>query len=401
MLIKIDDSVGEFLKNTNLEEDNKYLIKIFNNLAKTNSEGNHIVTGSFNTIKIIKNLESLDVSSRLTFEVIFNKISTNGRYETLVSDYILLKDPSSDFRKYCCSENNNNVFEVPINYFDEYKKLNNTMFICEDINDFKFYRNITNLFIVNVMKINNIKINLSFGNGGGARSEKVYEQYIKDKQIILVIADSDKRYPDDKDGQTLQKLRRIYSFYNSETITDLLGLSVREKENLIPPSIYLLSANGSAKKSLELLKIIENSNSSDILRFFDYKDGLSSDKIKNEGELNFFRDLILESHKQASSSKEQNLKTDLNKINFLIGGVGKKISEQFNCNFLEMNLNEELSSKSIKEELPISVMENLEKTIRVKEDLFDNLPAYIKPDLEKICLKVFSWGCASEFTAYG
>lgn len=146
---------------------------------------------------------------------------------------------------------------------------------CENVEDSNFYMNI---FEALSNGKNRVYIKKDAYGGGNIAT---VEHRIKQGDILLCICDSDKKYADDSNGGTSDKMinaflsnRHHYSYYYI--------LNVREIENLIPYS-FLQSTN--VIKDAEVCKLIDvlNKCSEDTIDFFDVKSGYDKKTRKVHG----------------------------------------------------------------------------------------------------------------------
>ncbi|QDY47008.1 hypothetical protein FK545_20725 (plasmid) [Planococcus glaciei] len=232
-------------------------------------------------------------------------------------------------------------------------------------------------------------------NGGGVNTWKSLRYYSENKKISLTITDSDKRYPTGNVGETLRKLRTEYNKHKNNTITDLVELKVREKENLIPPSVYLYCCNSSDKSRLENFMLLEDSNKhSEKLFYLDYKEGLNVKSYKRDSQLQgYIEEMVKDFPHLATCSLEDidSLSDDYR----IIEGISMNVSDYFSVGVFYEGLEKELEDKLMIEKIPAEVIDDLRNSIDKKNKMFRHMPESFQVHLEEICKKLIDWGCAN------
>jgi hypothetical protein len=392
VLIKIDISVVTYIKsNIQTLSESSNEIMALNNLAISSRNGTHIIFAPLPVLEFLMKLELLDLSSRKTFNSIYSKFAILGSYQTLLNTYVVVKDNTASFIR-----NKSNIYDVPINYFSHISSIESTNLLCEDISDYYFYTKLAKKFMKEHKLTFNIALSFNFINGGGDRCALNYELILAEKnKLSLAIADSDRKIPNGEIGNTLKGLQRVFSRYKDIKVTDLLSLSVREKENLIPPSIYDLCSNSSLDDLIKNLKMVENSEIHfEKLFYLDIKDGIKAKKLRNgSSELNYYKDMFIEFPELISCTLEEinTLKDD----DLVIRGTGPCLMENFIKNVLEDGLNKQLKIKKELGHLDPMIITMLEDKIAIKDQLFDRIPEFIKPHIIDICKTIISWGCST------
>jgi len=215
----------------------------------------------------------------------------------------------------------------------------------------------------------------------------------------LVIADSDKKSEKSKFGETYLKIEDIIKNLklSKEAIFEAKHLEVREKENLIPPSIYKITSNSINKsEELEDLEMICLSGEfKKIYYYLDIKDGVK----KKE-----FLELIKESKICLDKLNEEVkfkkfLCSDLdNKLDeeLILCGIGElvdNVEKEILGNKLEDKL-EELNSKALKHNINQSSFDKLKRKIDKKNKAFQLLEGIFLEEWIDITNLVTSFGCA-------
>lgn len=382
MLIKIDDSVTDYLtrNSSTINKDSEEIIALVN-LARSHSEGNHYIIGSLNTLEYLNNLNIFDYYSERVFNYLFNNFSTIGSLEFEITDYIIVKSNEHPFTR--IEEGGRLIFEIPLKNFLNSGMLDKTKILCEDMSDYYFFVGITQVFL----KENNMNMKISplAVNGGGYNSYLSYQYNLDNDFMVIAIMDSDQKFPGSQYGQTYRKLNTIFSQYESNSVTDIMVLSVREKENLIPPSIYEIYLNTSHNDAIEKLKLLESHPThSDKLKYFDYKEGLTKEKLEHQ----YFQELF-EVEQLISCTTDDFAIMESKAV--LIKGLGNNPTKDFVKNILGDGLDRILETKRSLPDIPLEVIQELERKIELKQSFFDMFPEDIYEEINGICRKIIAW----------
>lgn len=401
MLIQLDNSLEQELsvKKHKLNENSSEVMAL-NNLAIAYRNGWHIIIGPLHVLNFIKNIEHIDNSTKRVFDKLIKEYAFQKSYKDVVGEYILVRGLDGNVTRIDEKESEYH-YEVPLNYFFQLSKCMKTSLLCEDESDFNFYKKLCEKYLKENKEMLGIELAVKFSNGGGVNSYRVLERgVLEDCNPVLAIADSDKKYPESTIGQTLKKLLEIERRHMNSKILNVYSLPVRAKENLIPPSLYLQVGEHTFKDHLEKLQFIEKKNSEKLL-YFNIKDGYKVKHFKDEKFMKFFRGIFIETEKLLSCAIEDiSLKTDDDEI--VVNGL-KGLVDRFTDTILDGGIEKKLQKKRSLQDPPPQVLESimeLEDLLKLKEDLFNNLPSYISEILIELCKKILSWGCSKGET-YG
>lgn len=400
MLIKLDKSLEQTLSDINKSFNEDSLeVKALNNLAIAFRNGWHIIIGPLHVLRFIRDLEYIDNSTKSVFDRLINEYTFQKSYMDLVDEYILVKGLNGYPNK--IENEESDYYETPLNYFSDLNKCLHTSLLCEDASDYDFYIKLGKKYIKENREISGIDLAFNFANGGGINSYRVLEMGIINMgNPVLAIADSDKKYPCSSNGQTLKQLLKIENQYKNKSILRVYPLPVREKENLIPPSLYLIGCEHTYKSQLEKLLLIEKEYSEKLL-YFNIKDGYKVKHFKDERFYEYYRNVFTEVEDLiACSIDDLDVKKDENEV--VVNGLNS-IVEQFTYSFLDNGIEERLQKKrGLQNPTPqvLNIIKELEETLELKGDLFNNLPEYIRDIIIELCQKMLSWGCSKGMT-YG
>lgn len=395
MLLKIDNSLIDYLESNSSNPDLiENEIQALNNLSLAHRDRKHILIGSLKVVEFLKGFTPLDESAQRIYSNLYRKFSFMGAYEEIFESHVIIK--SREFSFFRSGTKENVIFQVPITDFYDIESINRTVLIGEDRTDCEFYEGLAKQYLIENHENSNIKLNFHHENGGGINTYRALKHYSENKKISITVTDSDRRYPNDNVGETLRKLRTEYKLHESNAITELVELRVREKENLIPPSTYLYCCNSSDKDKLNNYKLLETSEEHyEKLFYLDYKEGLNVKRYKRDPELQEYIKIMLNDFPDFATCSLENLDS-LDDNYCLIEGISSNISDHFSKGVFYNGLEKELEYKLSIPGIPESVIENLRDSIERKNNLFKHIPESFQVHLEEICKRLINWGCANK-----
>lgn len=231
MLIELTESCLQ-----SLESEKENLM----NILLSYKNGNHIVMFEKRSMyKKITPIYNDENTVLMILQNVYNKHNENKNMQKLLKTVIKVVGSDQIIKKN--SMNGKLFFEVPLSHFSNFIK--ESIFITENSSDAKCYICLTKraqkekfLNIPNVIKFKSLNI-----PGGGSETFKVYEDHsISNEALVLCICDSDKECESSYEGNTFQNVLSAEERLNETNhITKIHVLGVREKENLIPPEYYL------------------------------------------------------------------------------------------------------------------------------------------------------------------
>lgn len=401
MLIEIDESLKKYIEEniSKLNESSKE-IETLEEIARSYYKEKHIIIGKREVLLYFSKLHLLGQKVRNIYNNLYNNVSQYYKvYKNQFIVYVKILSNENQFKK--TIEDNKHVYEVPIEYFYDNAFLTETALVTENLRDAWLYKAMVKKYIKETIDIN-LQIELEYINGGGADSYTTYEEEIKKNKLVLCIVDSDKKFPQDKIGNTAKNVDSIYKKYEKNKITRVYKLGVREKENLVPPSFYILCTHTGNDKALKRLLNIEKEGAEacEFLKYMDMKHGIKIDTLK-EGDYKNYLDKIIEDYQGLIGCDGDEETVQDNKH---ILGIGSKAIETFREEILEDNLDnilkekekekEEHNSPSIESEIEILKEKKLKK-----QKLFAYLPEYIEEEWYDLCNIILAWGCANSFSS--
>lgn len=361
MEIELDVSVGNFLTDSaDRGPSHTGAIEALGNLASAYRAGHHIVIGPPEVFEVLRKCADLASGDRLVYDELLRRRSTS---KLDVADHILLMAPGESEGIEKRPVGDGWVYVVPLSYFARRALSDQTRLLCEDLTDCYFYEALVRSYL-RANRVDGVAIVFYPVHGGGVRTGAVYRAAIDAGHCVLAIIDSDRSFPKDRDGATLRAVTEAHTECGRGAISQLVALKVREKENLIPPSLYKRDPRATATQSLESLLAIESHpNLQDRLRYLDYKRGLKVSAIKtNPTVREYFMPLFTECGGPIAT---RNPVAQLGDEEFLIRPCVKNVAADFVWRALEPSA----------------------------EEVFLSWPNYLRDDIQDLCRRLIAWGC--------
>lgn len=199
-------------------------------------------------------------------------IEVNGGFKPHVLWYIKVVLENPDISKH----------ELDYSFFAETKSVQPTSFLCENIDDVKFYMKLVSIYYPNT------PTNACFYHGGGGTTVDVFLYLKKQKVISLVILDSDVKYPGCDMGDTARKCVNQYKKHMSHI--EVKVLNVHEAENLVP--LAFMKAHTHDKKGEKFLESMKQRELLHLMRYYDIKKGIRKDRAVEDADyLSFCKEL--------------------------------------------------------------------------------------------------------------
>ena len=188
--------------------------------------------------------------------------------------------------------------ELEYTFFAETKSVLPTSFLCENIDDVKFYMRLVEIYYPTTPIIAN------FYHGGGGTTQDVFN-YLKSKRVVcLVIIDSDIKYPGCDIGETARKC--VGRYKKKLSYVEMEVLNVHEAENLVP--LAFMKKHTCDHKGADFLDKMSQRGLDGLMRYYDVKKGIRKDSaVAKEGYLNFCKDLYERLYPRKKTSFEKYL----------------------------------------------------------------------------------------------
>lgn len=233
-------------------------------------------------------------------------------------------------------------------------------------------------------------INFEHDSFHGGNCKTKVEQVSHSNNMVISLVDSDMKYSGGKKGSTYKGLVSAVKQAQKNIPISSYVLPVREKENLIPISIYKQFTDN------RLIHVIADyfENDIEIQNFFDLKEGVKRKTIDQADDKwkNHFNTLISKcEEKKIYLDKKENLKDD----DKYIEGIGADL-----CDKIIDVLFVSEDYKYLKNKFSDLKRVHIEMIIRDKDKWVKNIPDYILHIWEQIADVLFDWGCCINVTKY-
>lgn len=389
MLIKLDSSISEYIR-INYKSINYTSPEIIaiNSIAKAYYMGKHLLIADLEVIEFLIECKFIDDISKRVFEDLYSKYYYFDEYIKRVDYYIVATKCSNTLLR------KNDIFYIPL---EKLCDLRESMLIAENRSDAIFYKSFCNKMIDEIEEYNDYAFNLDEDDFGGSQVAKVVMNEALKGKFCLYIVDSDKDYKNHKGGTTLASARTIYNNNKNKYIIELYCLKVREKENLIPTSLYLLCDNIPQVKLISYLDKYLSKEDEEFLRYFDIKEGITVKKIKTEdSQWHELYDKYIKAMESVNILEfplcDIPLKEDKD---YILKGIGGEISEKFDCQILKGGLQLKLEEKRKIQGIPEIAIDSIADKVEKGKGIYRMLPEYLQDQWKEIFKIMYSWGCCS------
>lgn len=267
MLYHIDESVVEAAKNNDSDVVN-FLIELKNAWLG----GQCLVSASkksFLELIQIPRLDEFSLVSKYT-QGVHSLYDSLEFFVVLVSNHAQVCSMQQFAKKYVVMD----VSEI-----SDIKQIHNNYLVCENVKDCDFYVLFAKRLLADKLG-NTYRLNVLNSNGGGGTIVDVLKS--NQEYSCLVICDSDKKYPECRNGQTLEGVLDYFKTQYGHRLW-MYALHVHEIENLVPLNLleFVVKRDKQHKKSLNSLKSIKDSVlKNDFLKYFDFKKGLGGGLLR-------------------------------------------------------------------------------------------------------------------------
>ena len=379
MLIVLEDDVFDEIENAKSSYDD--VIQAVDRLFDGMYMGKHLVFTKLNNLNKIKN-NSLFSPRTIDFtQWISRKYSQIYSCKDLVEAYISV---STKYKKVARNKTKNFI-EVPIKFVID---ISATKLLTENESDAKFYEMLAK-YVFNKKGKGYCTFKYEKESYHGGNGFDTIVQVAENDGFALILVDSDMDYPEGKHGTTYKKVNEAYKNIKDKIPVEMVVLPVREKENLIPASIY------NRISDCGLVKVISDkfSDNEVITNFFDIKDGVKYKKINNHTAKweEYYGELLSECKKQHVCNAEE---TD-NMDKYFVSGIGGKL-----CDVIATLLFEEKTDISGNNQLNCYSDEQVNEFLNNRDAILESLPEFIFNNWEYLANKIFSWGCCIDVKAY-
>lgn len=272
-------------------------------------EGNHILIISGPLCGYIRDHELIK-SDRA--EKALRAIEEGGRYDPIVLWHLRVVLDNANPKNH----------EVEFSFFMKSRTILPTAFLCENLEDIKFYLLLTKMYYPYT------PLKASHYHGGGDTTSEVFD-YLKGLKVpCLVILDSDIKYPGCETGNTARRCLTRYKKKMSHI--EVKMLDVHEAENLLPIEFLREVAS---KRGFALLDLLGNKEMLDKLKYLDIKEGVKKEDVENnEGYMSFCEEIYNGLYKKKNNTFAKYMAQKRNASDYLFVQIGSGLLDKFNKN---------------------------------------------------------------------
>lgn len=211
--------------------------------------------------------------------------------------------------------------ELSYSFFAETKTIQPTSFLCENIDDVKFYMKLVSIYYPDTFT------SACFYHGGGGTTVDVFLYLKKQKVISLVILDSDVKYPGCVIGDTARRCKNQYK--EQTAYIEMKVLNVHEAENLVP--LAYMKSHTYDKEGRKFLEKMSQRGLLHLMRYYDIKKGIRKDRaIENTNYLSFCKDLYEKLYPYRKNSFENYLNQKRKNEDRLFPAIRVDMLHEFN-----------------------------------------------------------------------
>lgn len=275
MIFKIDKSCLVALNNKDKEAELALEI-----LAINRKKCKNVIFADKSVLEDLMKRECFSPVVRSIYTSLFNKSMENKLYYSKVNKYINVV--------YTLGKNRISIVldkescDVTLEEISRFDISDCTELITENHEDSKMYKTLGKYY-ARTVGMEKFYIDFEFKMGGGDTTANTFDLSLKKhNRLCMCIVDSDRKFPDDGPGHTMQRVSDIIEGKDQDIWKALL-LNVHEVENLIPLKWIENTTKdiSNTKKTVDFLKfLISKSNEGDkSIYYFDFKNGIKTEKF--------------------------------------------------------------------------------------------------------------------------
>lgn len=374
MWIELGDAVLDYITKNGNYNDN---LMILENILFSMRRKQHIIYMPYTTMEKILSLNGISDH---------NKEYIIGLYDHRNELYSIRNDLQYRVSVIPCGDIylNKNVFYVPFNCM---KNISQSRLLVENESDGHFYNDLV-LRLLSEKRLYNYTLSLEIDSFSGSGADRKIKELSGKGMFLYCIADTDKSFAQDEMGSSYKNAYSEYNKIKNNNIIYFFEMNYREKENWIPPQLYIF-----LKKDLEGLLSVFN-NKIDKYRYFDIKDGIKMRTIRSNKWKAIYNQILLDLSQNGLCKYDLNdtLAED-NKI--CICGIGDKIAEKVDAILIAPEGIDRFGL-TMEERLKRFCINRKErnKYCKYNKNILMYVDSGTRNEWEKIYLSLFPFGCA-------
>lgn len=374
MVVEISRDVIEYIENHLSELDcTSPICRNLDDIALQCCRRHHVIYAEYDVLDYLKKCKLLNELSRQVYTTLLGKAYMLYEY-VAITKFRICYYVGTDLK------NTGDKLLVPIT---EKTDLEQSLLICENLSDCDFYISLVNEIYEE--KKSAIAISLHKLQCAGSQAIQTISNELEEGIVrpIACIMDSDKKREGDSFGTSAKSALRALAAGKNMNAISVHVLSVREKENVIPPNLLLIHPLFNNNELVNALsKGICMPECYELLKFINIKDGIQDVKTSKEYEF----------HQNACEAlgllKMPTIPSNGNHVD----GIGGNGISCFVKDVLNHGFDSEYKRVCEIEGVPADTLEKLEKLADATHNLLQDLPEYIKPEWAEIEQLITDYG---------
>ena len=264
MLIVLHDSLRELLQ----PDPQDQMVAALEHLASCCREGKHLLHGELQLLKALARYDPLSKPGRGLYKRLLNDATMAASLlDSFGVRIVVVNKPETHFT---LPTEDRALFEVPLQYFKDSTKVQETVLLGENLNDAKFYHYLAHTALRKRTTTTTLHIECDTRGGGGDTTRHEFKHCRDTGRAILCLADGDKKFAKPEPGDTAGKILKEQNA--APALSEVYVLEVRDAENLIPQPIWDTALSQQATKLASIQAF--RSKYPQLFPYFDVKKGL-------------------------------------------------------------------------------------------------------------------------------
>lgn len=286
MIIEIDNSC--------LEKTDQVFIDAIDTLAFDRFKEKNFIFAEAHILKQISLIDGLSNRAKSVFESLSKKAAESKSIYNFSQYIIRIVDKPLNPVTHL---NGKTIFQVSLEDIRNKEFTVLPLFVVENLVDAKFYKLLTEAFLIEKYGRLPSPMKCDVRPGGGSTTAAILESLrTTKKHIILCIVDSDKSFPSDKLGETAKSIDHLKIDSESEFIL-CYTLGVREAENLLPwewTKTIIAEKRKLTSESYVITDLFQVNPECQL--YYDFKDGFSKKYLDDGGFCDHWLPILSQRH---------------------------------------------------------------------------------------------------------
>lgn len=238
------------------------------------AEGNHCITGTRNTLRLLGASGHLSARAQA---VMFAALDTYAQHRAILGKvrvYATVTPIAVSGPHVQSVHSNQSVITVPLDWFKTSAKVQPTALLAENLDDANLYLRIGEAGAI-LASWGYLSLSARPIHGGGGTISQVLQGYVGSGDLCLCLVDSDRACPGGVLGNTASSVQPFKS--QQYPLSDVLETVARDAENLLPDTFYIGGFHSSPHlfPAADVLDRLTSATEFDARSHLDIKRGLS------------------------------------------------------------------------------------------------------------------------------